>query len=242
MKFRKIDDKHCPPLLVMTADDGLITIYSEMFKYMRGKGVPYITPYINGSNIDRRIGWPSLMIMQAFGCDAQDHGHYHDHFPDLETAKIIEYLTKTNELFESRGLEAPKHFAYPYNHLSARTQETITQYRLTCFDGSHDLVDYDTAFYSLIRTTGDIRTEQHLQDAKNYVDEAVEHNKIMFTNTHAIDKGSNFADKEKLEEFIDYAIESGITFATISTAYRLMKRYREPVNRWRNDFKFKSKS
>lgn len=224
------------PLAVVEFDDGFRSDYTLAFKYLESRGIPYGTSYIFTSDIEKRISPKELREMQLAGWEFGDHTYAHSIVPNLTDDKIRESLEKNARNFKKLGLKPPHHFAYPNRDRDERTDSIVSEYHKTWrVSGKPKKWEDDIRINTV--TEVDINPSSPTDKmliAKQDIDLAASENRICFLMGHAIyenwQAGINVGWSSQFDmwkEVIDYAIDKGLQFVTVSTAYELVRAYQQ---------------
>ena len=118
---------------IITFDDGWLSNYTEIFDYMKQKGIKYniflsIKDIGNNPNF---LNWKQVKIMHesgmvGFGTHTYNHVDA-SYLTDVE--KEIEF-TKANEVFERNLGYKPEDFCYPYGYYSEESHEYLSSHKV----------------------------------------------------------------------------------------------------------------
>jgi peptidoglycan/xylan/chitin deacetylase (PgdA/CDA1 family) len=223
--YQFIPTYYTPACFVLTLDDSIRTDYTEAYRILLEKGVPYGTSFRNTEN--KWITKEEWREMRANGWDIQCHTHSHPHLPLLTEQEIRGEMETVNAQFEEDGLPYPHHHATPYGESNGFVAGIIGEYRKTMrTDKVGVLEDYDTFDFMKLARVGIDDTYQptYMATVKSLIDEAAETSKIFIGMGHRI-----YADRftvEAFTELVDYALGKGLIFVTMSRLYELLYNYR----------------
>jgi peptidoglycan/xylan/chitin deacetylase (PgdA/CDA1 family) len=124
--------------VVITIDDGYISVYREAWPILRSFGYPF-TVFINGRSIAggyaNYMSWAEIREMRQGGVDFQDHGYSHYRMADRPTGIteqdyprwLREDLSKNAEsIYEQLGTK-PRFFAVPYGEYNQQVIDAARQ-------------------------------------------------------------------------------------------------------------------
>lgn len=229
------------PLLVLTFDDGFETDYTIAYPLLKQRDIVG-TSFINGDHIetgkrDRRMTWDQIKELKSNGWDIQGHTFSHENLPELTEEEIRQEFELNADTFELNGLSKPDHTAYPYGAHDDTVREIGKEYRKTLrrVNSPENInIPYNTwdniDFHNLSARQTDIHdgNTDRLEYRKNDIDQSVKNNGILIFFSHEFkqsDAEQHETQVEYYEELIDYAIEKGMEFVTMSEMYDLVKEY-----------------
>src|SRR5690625_2293612 len=239
-KKKEIDDFK-RPLLVLTFDDGFETDYSIVYPLLKERDIVG-TSFINADHIEtgkksRRMTWEQIKEMEAGDWDIQGHTFTHPRLTELTDEEIHQEFELNNDAFEKNGLSSPKHTAYPYGNHNENVRDIGKEYRKSLRRtkpvGDIPYNTWDNIdFHNLNARGTDIHDDniERLDERKKDIDLAIENDGILIFFSHEFkESGAEQYETqvEYYEELIDYAIEKGMEFVTISEMYELVKEYQK---------------
>jgi peptidoglycan/xylan/chitin deacetylase (PgdA/CDA1 family) len=215
--------------MVITFDDGYISPYTLGYPYLKSKGILatiYYLPCMLG--LKSYLNWQSVIKLRLAGWDIQCHFNHEDY---LTEAELKAQFQKHNDYWKYRMFSVPEHHA-PHIGITELGTEVSRLYRKTSTLESiqpeyNALSTYDTIdLHELIRCQSDASTDIKLGYVLDRIDDAYENNKIIITLNH------DFTSEDdpiflRWKQMIDYGIQKGMTFVTISQMYRMIVRYRK---------------
>lgn len=228
------------PLLVLTFDDGFETDYTIAYPLLKERGIVG-TSFINGAHVgneqgkQRRMSWDQIKELNQSGWDIQGHTFSHPKLSELTADDIHKEFELNNSAFENNGLPAPRHTAYPYGDHDEVVKNIGKEYRET-LRRTDPFSDYpyntwdNIDFYNLTALLSDINDDDldRKDRLKKYIDQAIINDGILVFYSHEF-KGSDASEYETQTDYylevVDYAIEKGIEFVTMSEMYDLVKEY-----------------
>ena len=228
------------PLLVLTFDDGFETDYSIVYPLLKERGIVG-TSFINGGHVgneqgkQRRMTWDQIKELKQSGWDIQGHTFSHPKLSELTEDEIRQEFILNNNAFKNNGLPEPKHTAYPYGDHDEGVKNIGKEYRETLRrtdpSGDYPYNTWDNIdFYNLTALLSDINDDDldRKDRLKKYIDQAIVNDGILIFYSHEF-KDSDASEYETQTDYylevVDYAIEKGIEFVTISEMYSLVKEY-----------------
>lgn len=230
------------PLLVLTFDDGFETDYTVAYPLLKKRGISG-TSFINGGHIDnqqgkvRRMSWQQVKEISNNGWDIQSHTFSHRRLSELEEDEIESEFKNDDIIFEQNGLERPQHTAYPYGDYDEIVRKIGEEYRKTLRrinpSGSTPYNSWENVdFHNLTARNTDIYDGniERLDERKRDIDLAIENKGILIFFSHEMKMDDAVRYETKIgyyEELIDYALEKGIEFVTMSEMYDLVSDFQE---------------
>jgi len=228
------------PLLVLTFDDGFETDYSIVYPLLKERGIVG-TSFINGGHVgneqgkQRRMTWDQIKELKQSGWDIQGHTFSHPKLSELTEDEIRQEFILNNNAFKNNGLPEPKHTAYPYGDHDEGVKNIGKEYRKTLRrtnpSGDYPYNTWDNIdFYNVTALLSDINNfDLDRKDRlKKYIDQAIVNDGILVFYSHEF-KDNDVSEYETKTDYylevVDYAIEKGIEFVTISEMYDLVKEY-----------------
>ena len=128
--------------VLITFDDGYLSIYSEAWPRLKKLGWPFAV-FVNSQPHDERqashMSWEQLRELKASGATIVNHSRGHPYFLRLDLQaehayeQEIEYAQKR---IEKEMGAAPKAFAYPYGEYDQAMQNTLREHNYLAF-GQH---------------------------------------------------------------------------------------------------------
>lgn len=209
--------------VVFTFDDGLTSLYTEVFPMFQTAGAKF-TGYIISNNLDGvgSITTAQAQEMDAAGHDMANHGTASATFTTLTQAQIEAELSGCKAVLDAAGMtRAGMHVAYPTgaydaNTLAAMTATGMLTGRTTTpgYANVREVHDYTTLQKIPAVVNGTSTSLDHLKDVAL---EAKRQNQIAIYYAHAI----TGAEITKLSALLAYVQSLGMPTLTISEWYAL---------------------
>jgi peptidoglycan/xylan/chitin deacetylase (PgdA/CDA1 family) len=141
LNYLNNNKKNKKPLVVLTFDDGYISVYEKVFPYLKSKGIPAIT-FVPVRYIGKESDWPrpekgvkgkimgwemlkELKFDQTI--EIGSHGVDHRQYSSLKANEIDRDLICSKSLLEENLGGKADYFAYPYGQAADCTKEICNQ-------------------------------------------------------------------------------------------------------------------
>lgn len=207
--------------MILTFDDGYRTDYEVVFPILKERGlraVSYITPIFIEKEMKEYMSLEQVKALDSAGWDIEGHSYSHPILTELTESEINKELKRVDNFFKQQDLELPRHHAYPHGNFDDRVEDIVFEYRKTVRKAENNLNQFPLEEGNEKVLDSIDMGSNSLDLLKDYVDKAVENNKVAIFFTHDVqpkpfDYGITI---EKFKALVDYALESEIEILTIS--------------------------
>jgi len=139
-------------------------------------------------------------------------------FPEIR--REIELV---DEAFKEQGLKPPRHHAYPFGGHNSTVRRIVAEYRDTA-RGITAGINFPPYNFENLHTVA-VFENSNMEELKRWVDKVQLFSKgLLIFYTHAVlpeDLYLYDVTPEKLEEILDYAVDSGVKITTLDRAFEI---------------------
>ncbi len=217
------------PKLVISFDEVTESEYLVAFPLFVSKGAK-MTIYTIGNQIDdpNKLSWDNLTEMHNAGMDIQCHSFGHANLTTLTESQVKAEMQDNNDIFETNGLPAPLHHAYPLGAYNQNIKTWIGDLRKTGrgVDSIYYPIFGDSDKMSTNAISIDNLSDSGLVTVKGYMDEAKAANGLIQLYGHGMSPAGGVYEvpTQKCADILDYAAANGFEILTISELYAMMKK------------------
>lgn len=116
--------------VLITFDDGWVSNYTEIFEYMKEKGIKY-NIFLEGKNVGtnpKYLTWEMVKEMYESGIVGFGaHTYNHPSMADVNLEGYAQEVSKTNEIIKEKLGYIPKDFCYPFGKYSEESNEYMVK-------------------------------------------------------------------------------------------------------------------
>ena len=214
------------PYICLVSDDGLPMLATYTIPMIEKKGVPLTMAIMSDSAVvkDEQLFRVIQDAVTSHGCSVAQHGGIV--FPEYNESALYSFLEKERKFFEEKGIQV-KGVALPGHQISPLISALcggVFGVVRSGYEGvgkeSKGLVirgPYyaNTSRSNLFGLSSCSITDNQLETHKAAIDYAIAHNSLIIRHWHDNAKELTEENKRKLEAFIDYGLEKGVTFVTL---------------------------
>ena len=132
--FDELDNKenlaYDKKAVLITFDDGWASNYTEIFEYMKEKGIKY-NIFLEGKNVGtnpKYLTWDMVKEMYESGIVGFGaHTYNHPSMADVGLEGYADEVSKTNEIIKEQLGYIPKDFCYPFGYYSKESNEYLVK-------------------------------------------------------------------------------------------------------------------
>ena len=132
--FDELDNKenlaYDKKAVLITFDDGWASNYTEIFEYMKEKGIKY-NIFLEGKNVGTNpqyLTWDMVKEMYESGIVGFGaHTYNHPSMADVSLEGYADEVSKTNEIIKEQLGYIPKDFCYPFGYYSKESNEYLVK-------------------------------------------------------------------------------------------------------------------
>ena len=207
-----------PGAVAISFDDGYLSTYTDLYPYMKSKGIPG-TIYAICDWIDyQQIGFTheQLQELDANGWSIGNHTVDHTELDTLTEVEQEAELRDCKNSLDSLGLtKASSHVAYPYGLWNTDTLTAMVNTGMLTGRGTDDLTFDPQTVYPLEIPSGSADT---LDYVKQFTDEAVANHLIYIFHGHQIGESGDLSLAD-FKAWIDYLEANHIPTLTVNDVY-----------------------
>jgi peptidoglycan/xylan/chitin deacetylase (PgdA/CDA1 family) len=221
-------DQENIPKLVITADDGDATAYSEIFAYLNPRGLKF-TAFIIGESVGG-IGKVTLTQLQEMYNAGNDVGNHTWDHTDLSTVSLEEAISKITTMrgwqLDQGFVRGSEHLAYPYGVYTTELLGALPSLGIRTGRLANALsvpYTYPPVDNLYLLNVGNPSVDNDLATVKTYVDKVAERKGTLILLFHKL-VASNPVDEQWLisdfQELVRYILAKKVDVVTMSEWYR----------------------
>jgi peptidoglycan/xylan/chitin deacetylase (PgdA/CDA1 family) len=232
-------DQENVPKVIITADDGDATAYSEIFAYLNPRGMKF-TSFVYGSGVGDpgKVSLAQLQEMYNAGCDVGNHSWDHADLTAINLADALANLTTMRNWQLGQGfVRGSEHLAYPYGVYTEDLIAALPGIGIKTGRLANAIAvpyTYPPVENLYLLNVGNPSVVNDLATVKSYVDKAVDRKGTLILLFHSL-VAAGPVDEQWLisdfQELVRYIMAKQVDVVTMSEWFAQLKNPRKRIVR-----------